>query len=78
MDGLTLKDVLSTGTSGILAAGVWLLWVRLNTITDRLFTYLERGANERAAIAESLGMSTQDLSAAAEAIKQRHNLTGKM
>lgn len=68
---MTPKDVLDAGLTGVLAAGVWLLWVRLNTVTDRLFTLLEQGAAERQAIANSVGMTSQDLSAAAAEIRAR-------
>lgn len=58
---MTLKDVLDAGSTGILAAGVWLLWARLNAVTDRLFGYLEQGAAERQVLARQIGLSQQDL-----------------
>lgn len=58
---MTIKDILDYGTTGVLAVGVWALWIRLNTITDRLFTLLEAAAVERAAIAKSQGLDTQQM-----------------
>ena len=58
---MTIKDVLDYGTTGILAVGVWALWLRLNSITDRLFGYLEDARIERAVSAKSNGLDTQDL-----------------
>jgi len=68
---MTLQDILKLGTDGILAVGVWALWMRLTTVEDRLFKLLEDGQAERAAIAHQVGLTTQDLRAAADAARAR-------
>lgn len=50
---------------------IWMLWGRLNSVTDRLFKILEQGAAERAVLAQNMGMNTQDLSEAAAEVRKR-------
>lgn len=73
---MTLKDVLDAGSTGILAAGVWMLWMRLNTVTDRMFNYLEQGAAERQVLAQQVGLTTGDLSAAAAEVRRKRAVGG--
>ena len=68
---MNIKDILDLGTTGLLAVGVWALWVRLNTVTDRMLDQLEQGRAERLVIARQNGLSTQDLSAQAQEIRAK-------
>jgi len=47
MEGLTLKEVLDLGLTGVLAVGVVALWNRLGKLTDRMFVYLESAREDR-------------------------------
>jgi hypothetical protein len=44
---LTLKDIADLTLSGFALVGVYVLWKRLNEITDRLFIYLEEARLDR-------------------------------
>lgn len=68
---MTIKDILDLGTTGILAVGVWALWTRLSSVTDRVFNMLEQGQAERQVIARQNGLSTQDLRAEAAKVRKR-------
>lgn len=71
MDTLSIKDIADFGASGFLAVAVYLLWIRLGKITDRLFSYLEDAQAERKAIAEAAGLDTQDLNRAKREAKAK-------
>lgn len=47
MENLTVKDIVDLGMSGLSVVGLYLLWGRLNQVTDRLFGYLEIARQER-------------------------------
>lgn len=47
VEHLTLKEVVDLGFSGVSLLGLWLLWTRLNLLTDRLFAYLEDARSDR-------------------------------
>lgn len=71
MDNITLKDVLGYGLQGFQTVVIWMLWTRLNQVTDRMFAMMEQAAHERRAIAQSSGLSTQNLREAANEIRKR-------
>lgn len=50
MENLSLKEIVDLGATGLQIVGLWLLWQRLNVLTDRLFAYLEDARKERHAL----------------------------
>jgi len=71
---MTLQDVLKGGLDVCLAVAVIALWTRLNVITDRFIERFDKGDAERKAIAEQLGLTTQDLRTAIESAKKHKDL----
>lgn len=77
MDALTLKDIIDIGTSGMLLLFVYMLWQRLNVVTDKIFSYLQEGAAEREVIAKELGLTTQQLTIASEVVRRRMSVESR-
>lgn len=50
MENLSLKEIVDLGATGLQIVGLWLLWNRLNLLTDRMFAYLENARQERHAL----------------------------
>lgn len=71
MAELTLKDILDLGTNGLLVVFLWLLWQRLNYVTDFLIKDRIEAQAERRAIARQAGLTTQDLRQEAKSIRQQ-------
>jgi hypothetical protein len=72
LETLTLKDLIDLGMSAILLVFCWLLWNRLNYVTDFLINDRKQAQAERRVIAKNAGMDTKDLSREAKLIRQRY------
>jgi hypothetical protein len=72
LETLTLKDLIDLGMSAILLVFCWLLWNRLNYVTDFLIKDRIEAQAERRVIAKNAGLTTQDLSREAKAVRQRY------
>jgi len=70
MDALTIKDVATLGSNGLLTLFLIQVWRRLNAVTDVLIENGRQAAAERQVIAKANGLSTQDLSREARRIRQ--------
>lgn len=66
MENITLKDFLGYGLQGFQTVIIWMLWNRLNQVTDRMFSMMGQAAAERQAIARRSGLTSQDLSDAVD------------
>jgi len=70
MDALTIKDIATLGSNGLLTFFLIQVWRRLNAVTDVLIESSRQAAAERQVIAKANGLSTQDLSHAAAQIRR--------
>jgi hypothetical protein len=66
-----LARILDLGATGILAAILWTLWKEFREQNRFIREMLLEGEAERRALAERLGMTTLDLKAEAQIVRQR-------
>lgn len=71
MDALTVKDIATLGSNGLLTLFLFQVWRRLNAVTDVLIENGRQAAAERQVIAKANGLSTQDLRMEAAQIRAR-------